>query len=185
MISVIEPAPLRPRWRSTSRRRAAVHPAGTEAQRRTAGRNFLDARGMTAQPSGEENYGPLLRHGRSRRSCPSARSAIFRGRMRARPDRAHITEDMMPPRRAGSGREKARHRHLAVPAVTMTRSRGRVPCGHTASATVFVNARRTGKRSGAGSPAKGTIRGGCTLRQALSPHPAFLMTKGRASPRSA
>ncbi|WP_207899804.1 hypothetical protein [Acetobacter aceti] len=81
------------------------------AQRRTAGRNFLDARGMTAQPSGEENYGPQLRHSRSRRSRPPARSAILRGSMRARPDRAHITETMATraPRKCRLRRGRLRH----------------------------------------------------------------------------
>ncbi|CDG39819.1 hypothetical protein ASAP_1774 [Asaia bogorensis] len=122
MISVTEPAPLRPRWRSDRRRRAAAHPVGTEAQRRTAGRNFLVSRGMTAQPSGEENYGPLLRHGRSRRSRPSARSAILRGGMRARPDRAHITETMATraPRKCRPGR--GRHRHALLPTLHTPRS---------------------------------------------------------------
>lgn len=60
---------------------------------------------MTAQPAGEENYGPLLRHSRSRRSRPSARSAILRGSMRARPDRAHITENYGDPRHASLGYE--------------------------------------------------------------------------------
>lgn len=97
-------------------------PFRAAAQRRTAGRNFLVSRGMTAQPSGEENYGLPLRQRRSRRSRPSARSAIFRGRMRAQPDRATITENMRPPRRAGSGRKEHERRHAFVLGHDMTRS---------------------------------------------------------------
>ena len=102
-------------------------PFRAAAQRRTAGRNFLVSRGMTAQPSGEENYGLPLRQRRSRRSRPSARSAIFRGRMRAWPDRATITEDMRPPRRTGSGRKEHERRHAFVSGHDMTRWLGTMP----------------------------------------------------------
>ncbi|TCS31148.1 hypothetical protein EDC15_11776 [Acetobacter aceti NBRC 14818] len=49
------------------------------ATRRTAARNFVDARGMTAQPAEEESCGTPLRQSRARRSRSSGRSAISRG----------------------------------------------------------------------------------------------------------
>lgn len=78
---------------------------------------------MTAQPSGEENYGPLLRHSRSRRSRPSARSAIFRGRMRARPDRTPITETMATGKAYEIRRQTELWRHPpSIPATEPARS---------------------------------------------------------------
>jgi len=47
----------------------------------TAKEGFLVSRGMTAQPAGEESLTRLLRHRRSRRSRPSARSGHWRGRL--------------------------------------------------------------------------------------------------------
>ena len=47
----------------------------------TAKEGFLVPRGMTAQPAGEESLTRLLRHRRSRRSRPSARSGHWRGRL--------------------------------------------------------------------------------------------------------
>lgn len=61
----------------------------------TAKEGFLVSRGMTAQPAGEESLTRLLRHRRSRRSWPSARSAHRRGRLE-RSRHGQITERWRP-----------------------------------------------------------------------------------------
>src|SRR5690606_36095310 len=73
-FAVFEPAPLRPQWRSTGRRRSLAHPRlrGLDS----TGGTFLLARGMTASrgphrtwgPSGEESCDDAVASKRSKRA---------------------------------------------------------------------------------------------------------------------
>ena len=72
---------MRPRWRSTGRRR---RPAQSRPGPRQHRQDFLASRGMTAPPAGEESSTTLLRRNVEAR-WSSARSAHHRGRMRAVP----------------------------------------------------------------------------------------------------
>lgn len=98
---------MRPRWRSVGRRRQTQHPEGARRPRRT----LLLREEWAARP-GEESLTPPLRHRRSRRSRPSARSSHWRGRQ-VRSINGRKTEALATSR---NRQEPARrHRRLTLP----------------------------------------------------------------------
>src|SRR5437763_15484424 len=75
LLCCSNPRPSRPRWRSAGRRRAATHPlAGRSTAEDGGGETFLP-REEWAKPRGRKSIRPPLRHRRSRRSRPPARSS--------------------------------------------------------------------------------------------------------------
>ncbi len=93
-------------------------------------RNFVDARGMTAQPAGEESCGPPLRHSRARRSRSSGRSAISRGHgVRRRQPCGEIGQPVVFHGRGAGCQEISVSRHHADRTVSLAkRIRWPAPC---------------------------------------------------------
>lgn len=85
--------------------------------------DFVVSRGMPAQPAGEESRSAPLRHRRSRRSRPSARSAHRRGRLECSIRQRCIEENVAAP----SPSPLDRHVQHGIPYPRPADERGRSP----------------------------------------------------------